>query len=76
MTGVPGQMIPDEAVILTPGTIDDPTAIVMALDVSAPDVTQLREEVMIQVTTSPLDSWELSYRLKFDPTLFPFSFHW
>ena len=76
VTGVPAHILTAEAAMLTAGVTDEPTFIVMAVDVSDCEVTQLIEEVMIQVTTSPFMSWELSKMGVSVPALIPFTFHW
>jgi hypothetical protein len=52
------------------------TVIVTALLVAVADVTQLNEEVITQVITSPFTNAALEYVVEFVPTFAPFNFHW
>ena len=63
------------ATILTDGVIIGLTVIVTALLVAVVAVTQLTEEVITHVTTSPFTNAEFEYVVEFVPTFDPFNFH-
>ena len=66
---------PGLATILTDGVIIGLTVIVTALLVAVVAVTQLTEEVITHVTTSPFTNAEFEYVVEFVPTFDPFNFH-
>ena len=76
VTLVPVQIVlPVFAVMLTDGVTIGVTFIVMPADVAVVVLTQVSEEVITTVITSPFANALFEYVLLFVPTLFPFRFH-
>lgn len=77
VTDVPEQIAPDgDAAILTLTGKLELTVMVMEFEVTGFTDAQLSEDVMTQLTTSPLASELLEYVVLFEPTLLPLTFHW
>ena len=75
VTDVPEHMVVVGVVILTDGTTDGLTVIVIELDVPVAGTAQLAVEVMTHDTICPVVSVVVVYVALFVPTLVPFTFH-
>jgi hypothetical protein len=76
VTEAPTQIAVELATIFTDGVTDGVTVIVIELDVVGEPVAQLKLDVMITVTTSPLDKVLIVYVGEFVPAFTPFTCHW
>ena len=75
VTLVPEQMLVALALTSTEGVTEVLTVIVTGVEVAVVGEAQDSEEVITQVTTSPLARAALVYVVPPVPTLVPFSFH-
>lgn len=75
VTLVPEQMLVAEADTATEGTTEVLTVMVTGVEVAVVGEAHEAEEVMTQVTTSPLANAALLYVALLEPTLVPLSFH-
>ena len=75
LTFDPKQMVELLLLILTEAGMEELTVIVMLLLEAVEEVTQLSEDVSVQVITSPLFSEEVVYVLLHNPTGDPFRYH-
>jgi hypothetical protein len=73
---VPPQIVlPGFAEILTDGTTDAVTVIVIVFDDALVGLAHASDDVITQLTWSPFTNPAFVYWLLFEPTLLPFNFH-
>lgn len=75
VTDVPEQIAEDVELIFTDAGPGGTTVIVIELDVVGEPLAQLKLDVMITVTTSPLTKVLVVWIVEFVPTLPPFTCH-